>query len=34
MEKGKEILETSGMKITTADDLDDAAAKAVASIKG
>lgn len=30
--RGKEILATSGMTIITADDLDDAAKKAVASI--
>lgn len=32
VEKGKEILKSSGMEITTADDLDDAASKAVKSI--
>ena len=30
--KGKEILKTSGMKLIAADDLDDAAKKAVQSI--
>lgn len=30
--RGKEILQTSGMTIITADDLDDAASKAVKSI--
>ncbi len=33
VDKGKEILKTSGMAIITADDLDDAAQKAVASLK-
>ena len=32
VEKGKEILKTSGMAIITADDLDDAASKAVHAI--
>lgn len=32
VDKGKEILKTSTMKIIAADDLDDAAKKAVASI--
>lgn len=32
VERGKEILKTSGMDIITADDLDDAAVKAVKSI--
>jgi len=32
VEKGKAILANSGLKITTADDLDDAATKAVASV--
>ena len=32
VERGKEILKTSGMDIITADDLDDAASKAVKSI--
>lgn len=32
VEKGKEILKSSGMDIITADDLDDAASKAVKSI--
>lgn len=31
--KGKEILKTSGMKLIAADDLDDAAKKAVQSIQ-
>jgi succinyl-CoA synthetase beta subunit len=31
--EGKKILETSGIKLTTADDLDDAAKKAVKQIK-
>jgi len=30
---GRQLLETSGLKITTAVDLDDAAKKAVASLK-
>ena len=34
VEKGKSILEQSGMTITSADDLDDAAVKAVAAIGG
>jgi len=29
VEKGKELLRSSGIKLTTADDLDDAAKKAV-----
>lgn len=33
VEKGKEILKSSGMDIIPADDLDNAAVKAVASIK-
>ena len=33
VEKGKEILKSSGMEIITADDLDDAAQKAVKSIQ-
>ncbi|KAK9828652.1 hypothetical protein WJX72_001349 [[Myrmecia] bisecta] len=33
VEKGKQILKTSGLNITTANDLDDAATKAVNSIK-
>ena len=33
VEKGKQILTTSGMDIIAADDLDDAASKAVKSIK-
>jgi succinyl-CoA synthetase beta subunit len=33
VEKGKEILRTSGVSIVAADDLDDAAKKAVAQIK-
>lgn len=32
VEKGKELLSKSGLDITTADDLDDAAKKAVASL--
>ena len=32
VKRGKEILKTSGMDIITADDLDDAASKAVKSI--
>ena len=32
VERGKEIIRSSGLKITTADDLDDAAKKAVASL--
>jgi len=32
VEKGKQILQSSGLNIVTADDLDDAAIKAVASI--
>ena len=32
VEKGKEILRSSGVNLTAADDLDDAATKAVASI--
>lgn len=32
VERGKEILKSSGMDIITADDLDDAASKAVKSI--
>ena len=32
VERGKEILRSSGMEITTADDLDDAASKAVKAI--
>lgn len=32
VEAGKQILKTSGMDIITADDLDDAATKAVASM--
>ncbi len=34
VEKGKEILSTSGLKITPADDLEDAAQKVVAAVKG
>ncbi|MEZ5894162.1 MAG: ADP-forming succinate--CoA ligase subunit beta [Parvularculaceae bacterium] len=34
VEKGKEILAKSGLKITPADDLDDAARKIVAAVKG
>ena len=33
VEKGKEILAASGFNITAADDLDDAAIKAVAAIQ-
>ena len=33
VEQGKKIISTSGLAITTADDLDDAAKKAVASLK-
>ncbi len=33
VQRGKEILKTSGMTIITADDLDDAAVKAVAALK-
>jgi succinyl-CoA synthetase beta subunit len=33
VQRGKEILKTSGIAITTADDLDDAAKKAVAALK-
>ena len=33
VERGKEIIQSSGLTITTADDLDDAASKAVASLK-
>ena len=32
VQRGKEILQESGLPITTADDLDDAAVKAVASL--
>ena len=32
VERGKEIIKSSGIDITTADDLNDAATKAVASI--
>ena len=32
VERGKEIIQDSGLTITTADDLDDAAVKAVASL--
>jgi succinyl-CoA synthetase beta subunit len=32
VERGKEIIRSSGLAITTADDLDDAAKKAVASL--
>jgi succinyl-CoA synthetase beta subunit len=34
VEKGKEILAKSGMNIIPADDLDDAAQKIVAAVKG
>ena len=34
VEKGKEILAASGLKVTSADDLGDAANKAVAAAKG
>lgn len=34
VEKGKEILANSGLKITAADDLEDAAQKVVAAVKG
>lgn len=33
VELGKQLLQSSGLNIITADDLDDAAIKAVASIK-
>ena len=33
VERGKEIIQTSGLTITTADDLDDAAVKAVGSLR-
>ena len=34
VDKGKEILANSGLKITPADDLEDAAQKIVAAVKG
>jgi succinyl-CoA synthetase beta subunit len=33
VQRGKEILKTSGIAVTTADDLDDAAKKAVAALR-
>jgi succinyl-CoA synthetase beta subunit len=33
VEKGKELLQKSGVNVITADDLDDAAKKAVAALK-
>jgi succinyl-CoA synthetase beta subunit len=33
VDKGKEVLKNSGVKIIAADDLDDAAKKAVAALK-
>jgi len=33
VERGKEIIQSSGLTITTADDLDDAAVKAVSSLR-
>jgi succinyl-CoA synthetase beta subunit len=33
VERGKELLSQSGLAITSADDLDDAAKKAVAAVK-
>ena len=33
VERGKEIIRSSGLTITTADDLDDAAVKAVGSLR-
>jgi succinyl-CoA synthetase beta subunit len=34
VEKGRELLANSGLKITPATDLNDAAAKAVAAVRG
>jgi succinyl-CoA synthetase beta subunit len=34
VEKGKEIIETSGLNVIAADDLSDAAAKIVQAVKG